>query len=151
MYLVGDELKAFLESSVAVVVGTANRAGRPHVTAGWGPRVGASRATLTLFLEEGRAATTLENLHATRKVAATAADPVTYRSVQLKGGFMESAPPTESDEAWVRRHRDAFRSITALVGDPPGSIRWMEKVVRITFAIDAAFDQTPGAGAGRQL
>jgi len=151
MYLIGDEMKEFLESSVAVIIGTADRDGRPHVTSGWGPRVGVSRATLTVFLEEGRAAATLADLRATHRIAATVADPVSYRSVQLKGRSMETGAPTEADEAWVRRHREGFRSVTALVGDPPGTVRWMESVTRVVFAIEKAFDQTPGAGAGREL
>ena len=83
----------------------------------------------------------------------TVADPVSYRSAQLKGRFVDSGDPTEVDRTWVQRHRDMFLVATTLVGDSPTAMRnrWMDDTVRVTFRVERAFDQTPGKNAGIAL
>lgn len=154
MYLISDELKEFIESGAAVVVGTTDGAGRPEIAYGWGTRVHADdRDRIDVFVETQRCERTLANIAANGRVAVTWASPTTYRSIQLKG--MGSGPfePAEGDQAWVQRHRDAFSAATALVGDPPTATRnsWMDPVVRIEVAVERAFDQTPGPNAGKPL
>ncbi len=153
MYRVEDDLKEFVESGPAVMIGTGDGDRRPHVMFGWSPRVGADRTSIEVFLDAARADTTLRNLQANGRIAMTIADPVSYRSVQFKGRFRGSEPPTKSDLAWVRRGREAFLAVTSLIGDAPGMIRslWLDAVVRIDFDIENAYDQTPGPGAGKPL
>lgn len=153
MFHIDDELKELLEGGVAVVVGTADAAMRPHVTPGWGPRVMGDRCSIHLFLESARAEQAIADLQATGRIAMTVADPVSYRSVQIKGCFIGTTPVTPDEETWVQRHRDAFASTTALVGESPEAIRnaWMQDVVRVEFEAERAFDQTPGPMAGRPL
>lgn len=154
MYVVGEELRELIESGVAVSVATADAAGRPHLNTGWGPRIGDDGAIATVFIDRARSAPTIDDLEATKRIAMTVGDPVSYRSIQLKGSVTGVAlEPGEDDRAWVRRHREAFLVSIALVGDPPtlGRNMWTDPVVRIDFAIEAAFDQTPGPDAGRPL
>ncbi len=154
MYTIDDELREFIQSGVAVVVGTADDRGRPQLTYGWGPRVRDDRTSLSLFLDIGRADATLENLRTTGKIAVTFASPISYRSVQLKGTFLGMSDATAADRDWVQQHRDAFMTAAALVGDPMrGSSRnrWMEDVLRIDFTVEQAFNQTPGPSAGDAL
>ena len=153
LYRVDDELKDFLESGVAAVVGTASADGRPHVARAWGMRVCEGREAMSIFLETARAAATLADLEATGLIAVTVASPVTYRSVQLKGRWSGKAEADSEDLAWVQRHRDAFATEAALVGDPPNVVRsrWMQDLFRVDFAIERAFDQTPGPLAGQPL
>ena len=110
-------------------------------------------STIDVFLDEARAAQTLANARANGRVAMTIADPVSVRSVQFKGAFIEAGEATEEDQAWVLRHREAFVVTTSLVGDPPAIIRglWMDEVVRLSFHAEVAFDQTPGPNAGKPL
>jgi hypothetical protein len=153
VFRIESELKEFLESGVAVLVATGDAAGRPHVTYAWGPRVGADGRTVDVFLDTARSGQTLANARANGHVAMTVAHPVSYRSVQLKGEFRESGDASDDDPAWVQRHREALVVSTSLVGDPPDSIRgmWMDDVVRLTFAVKRAFNQTPGPEAGKPL
>ena len=153
MYSVDDELKDFLESGVACVVGTANDAGRPHVTNGWGFRVCKTRDSASVFLDTLRSETALKDLEETGLIALTVASPVSYRSVQLKGRWTAIAEAGADDLAWVQKHRDAFASEAALVGDPPEAVRnsWMTEVFRVDFTIERAYDQTPGPRAGQPL
>jgi hypothetical protein len=153
MYRIDADLKEFVESGVAAIVGTADLAGRPHVTYAWGPRVNEAGTGVALFIERARVGTTLANVRATGRIAFTVADPVSYRSVQLKGRLTDDGEADGADEAWVERHRESFSVSTALVGDPPETIRnlWMDDVVRLEFEVESAFDQTPGPGAGKPL
>jgi hypothetical protein len=119
MFVLDEELREFVESGVAVIVGTADRAKRPHVVMGWGPRVSASGDAVSIFVESSRAALTLADVEATGRMALTFASPVSYRSVQVKGPGNVAGVANEEDQAWIQRHRDRFSTETALVGDPP--------------------------------
>lgn len=153
MYRIDEQLKEFIESGVAVILGTADEAGRPEVSYVWGPRANAGDGSISLFLEEARSGRTLANAHATRRLAVTFADPVSYHSIQLKGTFTGVCAPDAEEDEWVQRHREAFATSTALVGDPQYGRRnyWMEGVLRIDMSVECAFDQTPGPNAGAPL
>jgi general stress protein 26 len=153
MYAIDDELKEFVESGVALAVATSDAEGHPHLAYAWGPRVHEDRHSMTVFVDSARAATTLGDLHATGRIAVVFGDPVSYRSVQLKGQATAIGETDAADEAWVQRHREAFLISTSLVGDPPAIIRnlWMQDVIRIDLTVEAAFDQTPGPDAGKPL
>lgn len=153
MYEVSDELKALLESGVAVLVGTGDNASHPRVDYGWGPRLRPDRLTIDVFLDTARAGRALANLKVNPKIAMTVADVVSYRSVQLKGTFRETRAANDGDHAWVQQRREAFLSATSLIGDPPDLVRnlWLDDILCVTFVVEAAFDQTPGPGAGRPL
>jgi general stress protein 26 len=150
---IDEELKSFIESGVAAVIATADCDGHPHMTFVWGPRVQPD-GLIHVFLEDARSSLAVEDLRENRQMALTLGSPVSYRSVQLKGRCTALGEAGPADQAWVRRHREAFATETALVGDPPQIIRnlWMEgPLTRIEFAADRAFDQTPGPDAGTPL
>jgi len=154
MFTIDDELMEFLQSGVAVVVGTADDRGRPQLTYGWGPRVQKDRTSVSLFVDTARAVATLENLQANGRIAVTFASPISYRSVQLKGRFLGICDASPADREWVQQHRDAFMTAAALVGDPMHGTsrnRWMEDFFRVDFTVEQAFNQTPGPSAGDAL
>jgi hypothetical protein len=154
VFRIDDELKEFIHRGVAVVLGTASAEGRPHVTYVWGPRVVDSRTSFQVFLERPRAEQALANLESTKVAAVTFAEPVSFVSFQLKGRYRGMAPATPEEEEWVQRHRQAFSSQTALVGDSPGARRnaWMDApLLRLDIDVETAFDQTPGPNAGQPL
>ena len=152
-FRIDADLKELIESGVAVLVATGDGERRPHVTYGWGRRVREDGVTIDVFLDSARAGQTLSNARANGKIAMTVADPVSVRSAQFKGAFGDTGEASDDDEAWVQRHREAFVVSTSLIGDPPESIRrmWMDEVLRISFRVEQAFDQTPGPNAGRPL
>jgi hypothetical protein len=123
------------------------------MTFAWGPRVQPD-GLVHVFVEDARCGTSVEDLRENRQIALTLGSPVSYRSVQLKGHCTAITRAVGDDEAWVRRHREAFATETALIGDPPQIIRnlWMEgPLTRIEMAVERAFDQTPGPDAGTPL
>ena len=153
MFTIDHDLKEYIESGVACLVGSGDRQGRPHIAQGWGPRVGEDGTSVDVFIDRPRSDRTLENLRENPRIAMTVAHPVTYRSVQLKGRYCDTGAPGEDDLAWVHRHRDEFLVSTTLIGDPPETIRklWLDDVVRVSFDVERAFDQTPGPDAGKPL
>jgi Pyridoxamine 5'-phosphate oxidase len=153
MFRIDDDLKEFIQSGVATIVGTGDAAGRPAIAWGWAPRVADDRTTLELYLDTARADTTLANLRDNGQIAVTMADPVSYRSVQFKGRFIDACETSEEDKPWVQQQREAFVTTTSLIGDPPGIIQkmWMDETTRVAFKVERAFDQTPGPEAGRPL
>ena len=152
MYRIDDTLKDFIESDVATLVGSAESPERPQIAWGWAPRVN-DEGAVEVFLDAARADRTIANLRTNPRIAVTMAQPVSYRSVQIKGDFLGVSEPTEDDKVYVQRRREGFLSACVLVGDPPEAIRnlWLEDVVRIAFSVDQAFDQTPGPEAGKPL
>jgi hypothetical protein len=153
MYEIDDNLKEFVESGVAVVVGTGDNLGRPEIAYGWAPRVLDDRTSVELFIDEARAEKTMANLRGDGRIAVTLAEPISYRSVQFKGKFLGSRPVDEPDRNWVKKHRDAFATTLALIGDPLTVIQalWLEDVVEVSLSVESAFNQTPGPEAGKPL
>jgi hypothetical protein len=153
MYRIDDSLKEFIESGVATLVGTGDSAGRPHIAYGWAPRVVAQEGVVQVFIDAARAESTIANLQQNGRIAVTMAHPVSVRSVQLKGTFKEAGDAQEGDDEYVKQRREDFVTSTSLIGDPPDVIRamWLDDVVGITFAVEHAFDQTPGPNAGQPL
>lgn len=153
MFTIDDELKEFCESGVSVIVGVVDSLGRPRVGNAWGPRVHPGGARLSLYVETARAPALLDGRESNSMMAATFTDPVSARSIQVKGRILEVGDPNEAEQAWIERHRDAMTVSCALIGDPPHIIRnlWTDPSVRVDVAVERAFDQTPGPQAGRPL
>lgn len=153
MFHIDEPLKDFLESGLAIIVGTASDDGYPHVMYGWGLRVHDDGQTLDVFVDTPRAANAMSDLAENGRIAVTVGEPVSYRSLQFKGTFSGSGEASGDDRAWVTEKREAFLVRASLIGDPPRAIRnlWLDDFHRISFRVERAFDQTPGPEAGRPL
>ena len=156
---ISDELKAFLEGSVSVLVGTRDSRLVPEITRAWGPRVSQDRQRVSLCVPLATSRKTLDNLEGNGEIAVTFSLPTNYRTFQLKGRHAKAAEPDSTDLAVVERHREAF----AMVNEPLGQSHqlveafWRAEIetsavlVKILFVPEQVFDQTPGPGAGRRL
>jgi hypothetical protein len=143
------KLRLLIESDPAIYVGTANADMTPEITRGWGARI-LLDGSVDLFIDRDPGARSLDNLERNGLIAVTFSSPTDYRSLQVKGVFLESGEPSDADLATVQCHRDRFAAASAALGFPPhvASALWTDAVVRIRFQPEEAFDQTPGAGAG---
>lgn len=137
----------------SVVVAAATNDGRPFATLGWGPRVNDAGDRLTVFVEERRATDVLRSIRENGRIAVTYGDPISYRSVQVKGRDCAVVPMAYGDEEAITQHRNTVASNFALTGDPLTGLRnmWMNDFIRLEFTIAEAYDQTPGPNAGRPL
>ena len=151
--ILGDALKTFVQSGVAVVIGTRDGELAPEIVRGWGPRVLTDARSVEVFLDRVAAAKTVANAYQNGQIAMNCSSPTSYQAVQLKGRLLEVGEPGAGDLAWVEQHREAFAAAAAMLGLPPQMTRrlWSADVLRLRFAVDEAYDQTPGPVAGRAL
>jgi hypothetical protein len=156
---IGDELKTFLEGPVSVLVGTRDSRLIPEITRAWGPRVFEDRRRISLCVPIATSRKTLDNLEANGEIAVTFSLPTNYHTFQLKGRHATAAEPDSTDLQAVERHRDAFAMVNERLGQHRrqveafwrGEIESSPALVKIFFAPEQVFDQTPGPGAGRKL
>jgi hypothetical protein len=149
MAVIDPALAAFVEGDAAQTIGTADAARAPTVGRAWGLRVRHGHLVRALI---GADDATTPNLRVGARVAVLLVDVATYRSVQLKGSVVDVEAPTASDhdvhEVYVAEFVAALRAADRHTS-PDGALP--AQLVSVTIDVDAAFDQTPGPGAGRAL
>jgi Pyridoxamine 5'-phosphate oxidase len=156
---INDELKAFLEGPVSVLVGTRDAGLVPEITRAWGPQVSDNHKWVSLCVPLATVRKTLDNLEGNGAIAVAFCLPANYRTIQLKGRRAMVAEPDRADLAAVERHRDAFALVNESLGVTREQVEafWQAEtetsplLVKILFAPQQIFDQTPGPGAGRSL
>ena len=142
----------FLGGGVSLIVATVTDDGAPHATRGWSLRLtGPSTARVLLPLHD---TTALDRLAAGARVAITAADVTTLRSVQLKGRAIGVEPATDDDREHAARHNDAFFAEVSATDGTPRAL--LDRLVPAGYAaclleIAEVYDQTPGPGAGARV
>lgn len=151
--MISDDLAAFLESGVSVLVGTRDDQLVPESSRAFGARVGAGGAELTVFLPEAFSARGLSNLRANGRIAVCFSRPSDNRAIQLKGRVLDIREAGEVDRPCVERYRRLWSETLGWVGIPPRILarvaHWPCQAVR--FRVEAVFVQTPGPGAGAPL
>jgi hypothetical protein len=146
------EQMAFLESGCALIVAAVSADGVPLATRGWGLDV-QGPATVRLLLDADEVVL-LDDLRSRGRVAVTACNVPTYRSMQLKGTCEQIEDATDTDvERAGRFCDDFFDDILEVDGTP----RWKcERIVPTRFVVARVvvaevFDQTPGPTAGSTM
>jgi hypothetical protein len=155
--LLGESVRAFLTEPIAINVSSRGQGLFPSIARAYGCRLDADRARVTIFLAAERAQAVLEDLRAGAPIAVAFCRPNTHATVQLKGAYAEVAPLAPDDRALMRAYGKAFHaeivslgfseSFTDALAAPVGD----ESAVAVTFTPIAAFEQTPGPDAGKQL
>jgi hypothetical protein len=121
-----DEVRLFLESGVAAMVGTRDAELIPEMTRGWGPHA-AVEGTVEVCIALAAGRKTLENLSNNGQIVLTLASPVNYKQVQIKGCCVQVEEPGEADLARVEGHREDFIRACEMIGTPRF---WIEKLYR---------------------
>lgn len=151
---ISDGIRAhILENAGTILVGTRDAALTPEITRGWGPTIPPNGHSIDLCISLSAGAKTLQNLGDHEEVAVTFHQTVTYKTVQLKGRFLESGELTSQDWEAVERQKSILAEQARLHGIPLqiGSRILSTDLVRIRFIVQEAFEQTPGPGAGGTL
>lgn len=154
--LIDAELAAFMESGTSLNLASCNRALVPSVARAIGCRVTEGGRVVRLLVSQQHAAKVLDHIGETGRVAMVASRPSTHRTVQLKADTARIEHACEADLAAVRRYLDSFPAELAPMHYEPGMIRAFltcpdADVRAVVFTPCAAFSQTPGSGAGREL
>jgi hypothetical protein len=154
--VVEPETIAFLEGGNALIVATVTADGEPAASRGWGltllsddcPEGFVCRGRLLLDASDERA---IDNAETVGAIAVTAATPMTFTSIQLKGRVESMEMPTAADDERAQRYIDEF---FAAVMETDETERFLlDRMRPIAFVplivvIDELYDQTPGPGAG---
>jgi hypothetical protein len=145
---------AFLEGGCALIVGTVDPEGAPRASRAWGLTVLPGEGTTLRVLVSTDDPATEANVRGGGRIAITAADVPTLRSMQLKGRVTGIEDGSDEDRARAARYMEAFfADINATDGTPVAVIeRVTPSDVRAwSVEVEELFDQTPGPGAGAPL
>jgi hypothetical protein len=136
-----------------ILVGTRDATLTPEITRGWGPTILPDGHTIDVCISLSAGAKTLKNLGACDEIAVTFHQTVTYRTVQLKGRFLESGELTPEDWEAVERQKKILTEQAKMHGIPLSiGLRVLSTdLVRIRFVVQQAFERTPGPRAGSSL
>jgi hypothetical protein len=142
-----------IEDTGTILVGTRNAHLTPEITRGWGPTILPDRHTIDLCISLSAGAKTLNNLRDQDEIAVTFHHTVNYKTVQLKGLFLESGDLTPQDWESFERQKNVLIEQAKVHRIPLdiGLRIFPLDPVRIRFVVQQAFEQTPGPRAGSTL
>jgi hypothetical protein len=146
---------AFVQGPVSVIVASRNADRVPDVVRGCGCRVSRDRRQVTVLIEPARASSLLDDVAGNGLIAVVFSQPSTHRTIQLKGEDARIVPVTAADRVAVRRHHQQWCAELTGIGYPPEFAAAVHggngPIAAIRFTPTAAFQQTPGPGAGQPL
>ena len=148
-----ESLAPLLEGLVAVHVATRDAALVPDEVMAAAARLEPDGRRLTVYLPLATSETCLANLRENGAIAVVLSQPLTHRTVQLKGRVRELRAAPEDEREAVERFAAAFDAEVAAIGLPPAALRRRNRwpCVAATFVVDEAYEQTPGPRAGAPL
>jgi pyridoxine/pyridoxamine 5'-phosphate oxidase len=151
--LLSTELSAFVESGIAIQIGTADARGRPDGARGFGVHVAPDRSSLTVYVGAPMLGENARNLRENPRVAVCFSRPADHRTIQVKGRALEVRDASEADRLHIERYRASAADTFAQIGIPAriflAAVAW--PATAITLTVDEIFVQTPGPGAGAPL
>ena len=147
------KLAPLLEGLVAVHVATRDAALVPDEVMAAAALLEPDGRSLTVYLPDATSATALANLRENGQIAVVLSQPLTHRTVQLKGRVETIRPAGEDEREAVERFAAAFDAEVAAIGLPPAALRRRNRwpCAAATFAEREAYEQTPGPRAGEPL
>lgn len=149
------ELAEFCQSGVSVIVGACAPGGAPVAGIGCGCRIRPD-GRMRLLLQRSANGPVLDVVARGGGVAATFSQPVTHRSIQVKGSAARVVEVDAEDRCQAVRQSEGLRRELVEVFYPPVFAATYCAVdeadlVAVEVTPDAAFVQTPGPGAGAEL
>jgi hypothetical protein len=148
--LIPEDLGAFLESGLAIVVATRNGDLEPDGAAALAVRVHENRAGMTVFFYHEAATEMLRNLASHSEIALDLDLPTTHRACQVKGRYVASRPAREEERPEIERQVEGLAADLEAIGIPRAMMSgWMTwPCTALEVRVTELFEQTPGPGAG---
>lgn len=150
---VPGKLASLLEGLVAVHVATRDAALVPDEVMAVAALLEPDGRSLTVHLPDATSATALANLRDNGEIAVVLSQPLTHRTVQLKGRVETLRAAREEEREAVERFAAAFDAEVAAIGLPPAALRRRNRwpCTAATFVVREGYEQTPGPRAGEPL
>jgi hypothetical protein len=150
---VPENLAALLEGLVAVHVATRDTALVPDEVMAAAALPSADGRCLTVYLPVATSETSLANLRENGALAVVLSQPLTHRTVQLKGRAETIRPARDDEREAVERCAAGFDAEVEAIGLPPAVVRRRAKwpCHAVTFVVAEAYEQTPGPRAGEPM
>ena len=151
-----EHARFIVETAVSTALSSRDATNRPSIAKAAACRISADRMRVTLLVDQQLAADVVRDLRAGSPVAAVFSEPATHRTLQVKALRAEVSSVTPADREHARQHLDATVTHLVALGYDSDGIRAYfghqpEQLVAVSFVPTAAFEQTPGPGAGRPL
>lgn len=149
------DLESFCQSGVSVIVAVCSPGEAPLAGLGCGCRILSDRRMRLLLPRPGNEIL-LAKLEGGARIAVTFSQPITHRSIQVKGSQAVVTTADEEDRREAVRQSQGVRRELIEVDYPPAFAEAYcqvkpEIIVGVDITLDAAFVQTPGPGAGAEL
>ena len=146
----------FICSEVSINIAGRNARNFPSLARAYGCRVSADRRQITVFLPIARSESVLRDIREIGAIAAVFTRPSTNESIQIKGGDAKIVALQSGDRLVMQEYGRIFVCDINSIGyrNPFASAIMRavaEESVAVVFTPDAAFEQTPGPGAGKRL
>lgn len=150
---VPDNIAPLLEGLVAVHVATRDASCAPDEVMAAAALLEPDGRRVTVYLPAATAETALANLRENGAIAVVLSQPLTHRTVQLKGRAESIREATEEERPAVERFAAAFDAEVEAIGLPTAAVRRRTRwpCSAVTFRIVEAFEQSPGPRAGEPL
>ena len=138
-----------------MIVASRDSANRPVLCRGCGCEA-LDDGRLRVFVDSASGGPLFDSVRASKAVAAVFSEPATHRTIQFKGTDGTIASPEGDCSSLLGAYRDAFTSALLRLGYPEAMARGLaefdpDRVRVVVFTPTAAFDQTPGPGAGEPV
>lgn len=151
--LIPKDLRDFIASPVLMLVSVAGAGGALAIARGLGAEVGQD-GEIDMFVSRAQWPDAVAALTPGAKVATTFVQPATYETYQVKGVLRWTTPASAADRLSVKAYADDVLAMLCGLGLRRHQILAFlvaEDPVRLRFAPQAVFLQTPGPGAGQPL
>lgn len=147
---------SFIQGGVTIFVASCVPGGAVALGRALACRVTGGGRRLHVILARDACAAVLDAARAGGGIAAVFTQPSTHRSLQVKGGAVTAAPCGPKDRDQLTRQLKAVADEVAPLGfGAPYMYAYgahsPDDLTRLSFDFSAAFDQTPGPGAGERV
>lgn len=146
----------FIVGGVSINAAACRPGGLPALARAAGCRVADDRCSVTILLGAAAAADLLDGVRRSGAIAAVFSDPLSHRTLQLKGRDAIVLRPEPGDAEVVERYNRAFAAVLAPFGHSEAMVRALlafrpDELITVRFTPSSAFTQTPGPQAGESL
>jgi len=149
-----SDLRALMEKGVSAIVSSSGLALLPSVMRAVATALCADG--VTVFLSRPQSMQLLRDISSTGRIAVVFSEPISHRTVQVKGTDARIRSIRPDDLQKIERYLASMEIEIQQVGFDPAFTHAMlshriDDLVAVAFVPMQAFDQTPGAKAGASL